>query len=124
MHKKKILILALFFWLIGITTLSLVSMNGVSIDAPKNADKYVHFLFYFILTLLLILNLRFYSKVKFPIVFSFFMAVIYGIIIEILQGQLTENRKPEVTDAIFNSLGSLTAVILVVLNRKRLNFIK
>lgn len=51
-------------------------------------------------------------------------AVFYGIIIEILQGILTENRKPEFADVLFNSIGSLAATIVVFLNRKRLNFIK
>lgn len=99
-------------------------MNGLPKDTPKNADKYVHFIFYFILTLLFILNLGFTLKLKFSIIISFVIAVIYGIIIEILQGQLTENRKSEFADVLFNSLGSLTAAILVFLNRKRLNFIK
>lgn len=124
MHKKNFLTLALIFWIVFITTLSLVSLKGLPKVSPQNADKYVHFLFYFILTLLLILNLVNKVGLKQSIIISFFIAVFYGIIIEILQGVLTENRSPELADALFNSFGSFTATIVVYLNRKRLNFIK
>ena len=59
MRKRNILLLALIVWVVFITTLSLVSLNGLPKISPKNGDKYVHFLFYFILTILLILNLNF-----------------------------------------------------------------
>ncbi|WP_299517995.1 VanZ family protein, partial [uncultured Flavobacterium sp.] len=81
--------------------------------SPKNGDKYVHFIFYFILTLLLILNFVDKVGVKRSLVISFVIAVFYGIIIEILQGVLTENRKPEFADALVNSFGSLVATIVV-----------
>lgn len=124
MHKKNFLLLALVLWIVFITTLSLVSLNGLPKISPKNGDKYVHFTFYFILTFLLILNFVYRVGIKRSIVISFVTAVFYGIIIEILQGVLTENRKPEFADVLFNCFGSLTATIVLFLNRKRLNFIK
>lgn len=63
-------------------------------------------------------------SLKHSIIISFLIAVSYGIIIEILQGVLTVNRKAELLDAILNSLGSLTAAVVVALNKKRLNFLK
>jgi VanZ family protein len=99
-------------------------LNGLPKISPKNGDKYVHFTFYFILTFLLILNFVYTRGIKYSLVISFMSAVFYGIIIEILQGILTENRKPEFADVLFNSIGSLAATIVVFLNRKRLNFIK
>ena len=124
MHKKNFFTLALIFWIVFITTLSLVSLNGLLKNSPKNGDKYVHFIFYFILTLLLILNLVNKVSIKRSIVISFVIAVFYGIIIEVLQGVLTESRRPELADVLFNSFGSFVATIVVFLNRKRLNFIK
>lgn len=124
MHKRNFQVLILVFWVLFITTLSLISLNGLPKISPKNGDKYVHFLFYFILTLLLVLNLRTKFNLKHSVVISFVTAVFYGIIIEILQGVLTENRSPELADALFNTFGSFTAALVVVLNRKRLNFIK
>ena len=124
MHKKNFLILTLIFWIFFITTLSLVSLSGLPKISPQNGDKYVHFIFYFVLTLLLILNIVGETSLKNAIIISFLLAVFYGIIIELLQGVLTENRKPEVADVFSNSFGSLVATIVVLLNRKRLNFIK
>jgi len=122
--KKNFFILALFLWILFITTLSLVSLDGLPKVAPENGDKYVHFIFYFVLTLLLILTLVNKFGLKRSIIISFVIAVFYGIIIEVLQGVLTENRRPELADALFNSFGSFVATIVVYLNRKRLNFIK
>lgn len=124
MHKKNFFILALIFWIVFITALSLVSLKGFIKNSPENGDKYVHFTFYFVLTLLLILNLINKVSIKRAIVISFVIAVFYGIIIEILQGVLTENRRPELADVLFNSFGSFVATIVIFLNRKRLNFIK
>jgi VanZ family protein len=123
-HKKNFFLIALISWICIITTLSLASLNGLPKISPVNGDKYVHFLFYFILTFLLILNLSYKVGTNYAIIISFVMAVCYGIIIEILQGVLTENRKPEVADALANSFGSFVATIVVYLNRKRLNSIK
>ena len=124
MHKKNLLLLALFLWVICITTLSLTSFNSFPKIAPVNSDKYVHFVFYFILTLLLVLNALNKTTLRKVVVFSFLATVFYGIIIEILQGVLTEDRKPELADVLSNTVGSFLASIFILLNRKRLNFIK
>lgn len=40
------------------------------------------------------------------------IAVCYGIIIEVLQGVLTETRKPDFNDVLANSTGVVVAVLL------------
>lgn len=124
MPKNKFFLIALVFWVFFITTLSLVSLKGLPKISPENGDKYVHFIFYFILTLLLVFNLIYKMSLKHATMISFFIAVFYGIIIEILQGVLTLNRRPELLDALFNSVGSFGAIMVVILNKKRLNFTK
>ena len=82
------------------------------VDLPGN-DKTIHFLFYFVLTLLWYVALeRKYKNrlLKFLIAGA---SVIYGIIIEILQGVLTQNRQADVYDALANSAGAFLALLVI-----------
>lgn len=124
MHKKNWFLLILLLWLVCITALSLISINNFSKVTVKGGDNYVHFCFYFVLTILLVLNLIDRFNLKKGILISIVLAVFYGMIIEVLQGILTSNREPEIKDVLFNSLGSLTAAFLLFLSRERLNFLK
>lgn len=100
-------------------------MNNFSkVTTVKGADKFVHFCFYFVLTILLILNLVNKFNFKKTLISSILLAIFYGMIIELLQGVLTSNREPEIKDVLFNSLGSLTAAFLLFKNRERLIFQK
>jgi VanZ family protein len=122
--KKKILLFLLVLWLVFVTTLSLISLNSFSKVQIKGGDKYVHFIFYFVLTGLLILNLMSKFNFRKAVFISAISSVIYGIIIEVLQGVVTAYREPEILDILFNSLGCIFAAFLMIKNQKRLNFIK
>ncbi len=96
-----------------ITTLSLFSFEEESmpsIDVP-HLDKLVHFSFYFVFTVLGCLSFREIDRRNTPlkkvIVKLISLAVIYGIIIEILQGVATIDRDPDLLDVLANSLGAL-----------------
>ena len=99
LSERNLFVLALF-WTIAITVASLISVGEMpKVDLPGN-DKTIHFLFYFVLTLLWYVALeRKYKNrlLKFLIVGA---SIIYGIIIEILQGVLTQNRQADVYDAL------------------------
>lgn len=123
MHKKNFLLFALIIWTLFVTILSLASLKGLPKISTQNGDKYVHFIFYFVLTLLLILNIVNKTSLKNAIIISFLLAVFYGMVIELLQGVLTENRKPELADGLANTFGAFVATIVIAFNRKRLNFI-
>lgn len=124
MPKKSVFLLLLVLWLVLITTLSLISLNSFSKVQINGGDKYVHFIFYFVLTGLLILNLMSKFNFRKAVFISAISAVIYGIIIEVLQGVVTTYREPEIIDILFNSLGCIFAAFLMIKNHKRLNFIK
>lgn len=124
MLKKRLLFSILLFWVILITVLSLVSFRKIPKIAIENSDKYVHFAFYFVLTILLFINLFQKWKITKSIFFSIIVAIIYGIIIEVLQESLTQTRKAEINDVFFNVLGTLIGAFLIILCRKRLNILK
>ena len=89
-------------WTIAITIASLVSLNNMpKVEVPGN-DKTIHFIFYFVFTLLWYFALEKKIKkesLKFIIVSA---AIIFGIIIEVLQSVLTQNRQADVNDDLAN----------------------
>ncbi|MEZ4968689.1 MAG: VanZ family protein [Flavobacteriaceae bacterium] len=100
-------------WAVFITTLSLFSFGEESvpsIDVP-HLDKLVHFSFYYVFTALGCLSFREVDRrntsLKNVMVKLILLAVVYGIIIEILQGVATTDRHPDLLDVLANSLGAL-----------------
>lgn len=82
------------------------------VEVPGN-DKTVHFIFYFVFTLLWYFALEKKIKkgsLKFVIVGA---AIIYGIIIEVLQGVLTQDRQADIYDALANSGGAIVALLVI-----------
>lgn len=103
-RKYRITALA---WTVLITVLSLKSTTSLPrIQTFSNADKIIHFMFYFVFVFLWaksFQNVKFSKLVKI-IVF----AIVYGIIIEVLQELLTETRTADWLDILANSAGALT----------------
>lgn len=107
--ERKFLFFAIS-WTVLITVLSLISTTKIpSIPFPVK-DKIVHFVFYFVLTLSWFMSFKyldFYKKIKIVC-----FAIVYGIIIEVLQGVFTVNREADVFDALANSLGAILAYLI------------
>ena len=79
----------------------------------KSGDKYLHFTAYFGLTLLWYFALKDRINKK---VFKFFVPlaiIIYGIILEVLQGGITNYRTGDFYDVVANTIGVLIAVLLI-----------
>lgn len=93
-------------WTVLITALSLISFERAPsfvLQLPFK-DKMVHFIFYFVFVVLWCLGLQKTDKIKILLI-----AVVYGIIIEVLQCVLTENRTADFYDVLANSLGAFLA---------------
>jgi VanZ family protein len=102
-----------------VTFSSLHSFEGV--HTPRfnipHADKIVHFTFYFVACFLGILFLRERSQsnlsLKKSIVIMLISTIAFGILMEILQHALTENRMGDYLDAIANTTGSLCGAVAI-----------
>lgn len=100
--------------MVFITFSSLSSFEGT--DTSKfnipNLDKAVHFVFYFVAAVLAIFFVRESTKGSFPLNKTLwsvvFGAIVFGIIIEVLQHTLTANREADLFDALANSLGAIS----------------
>ncbi len=79
----------------------------------KSSDKYLHTTAYFILSLVWYFALQ--KKIKkrrFKVLLILFL-IFYGIILEALQGGLTNYRTADFYDIIANSVGVLIATLLI-----------
>jgi VanZ family protein len=108
---------------IVITTGSLISYNRNPVIATHISDKSVHVFGYFLLTLSWLLTYKFKAKqLKFNVLISLIVFV-YGIIIEALQGTLTNNRQLDFYDIFANLIGIIVAFVFfnIVFQKKLVN---
>ena len=109
--ERNALAVAVFITLL-IAFLSLVSLDGVAKINISNSDKIGHTIAYFTLSLS-----WFYVFKKQPRkrILAFFLLIIYGIVLEVLQGTLTTYRTADFYDFIANTIGILLAVFVFYL---------
>lgn len=105
-------------WTFVIIFLSLVNLNNVpagKLPIP-NKDKIVHFLFYFFFVWF-----WYKANIKITLFKLVLIAVVFGIIIEALQGLCTVNRQADLFDAIANTCGAVVAMLIFRYKQKRLS---
>ncbi len=108
---------------IAITLGSLISFNPSHIITVHFSDKIVHVFGYCLLTLSWLIAYKLKTKqLKFSILISVFVFV-YGIIIEVLQGILTNNRQLDLYDIFANFVGIIVAFLFfnIVFQKKLMN---
>lgn len=117
--KKYFFTLTFISWTVFITLLSLFSFSEASLPRVSipNVDKLVHAAFYFGVVVLGCLFIREISQGKISkkkgMTIMGLFAVIYGIVIEVLQGALTQTREADFLDALANSVGVLLGLFLI-----------
>ena len=97
------------FYTISITIGSLVKSDVIAIEIVSISDKTIHFIAYFFLMLSWLYV--FFKKKSFSknVKFIFIGCIVFGIIIEILQGVTTTYRTLSFLDVAANTLGVLFA---------------
>ena len=123
---KTLLLLALVYTVIltGVSIIERDSLPKVPIFPMQ--DKLAHFLAYFVLA---VLWGAFWLRRKTPAFLKRFLPVmlvaafIYGTIIEVLQGEITQSRSADVYDILANCLGMLvgSAAIFYIISKAELN---
>jgi len=112
-HIKALLednaIFIAIFFTISITIGSLVKSDVIAIEIVSISDKTIHFIAYFFLMLSWLYV--FFKKKSFSknVKFIFIGCIVFGIIIEILQGVTTTYRTLSFLDVAANTLGVLFA---------------
>lgn len=102
-----------------VTFLSLYSIPSIDIPAFEvpNLDKAVHFIFYFVASILGCLFVRERTNGQVGIHRTMVIVglglIIYGIIIEILQSTLTSYRDGNIYDGMANTAGTLIGLMFI-----------
>lgn len=96
-----------------IAVLSLVSLSDMPTNFPSISDKVYHAIAYCILTgLWFLVFFKQASKTR-ALLFAFVFAVSYGILLEVLQDQLTTVRTLDGYDVLANTFGAIIAIVLI-----------
>ncbi|GAA4800170.1 VanZ family protein [Litoribaculum gwangyangense] len=112
---KKIALIITLIYTIALAIISLIRLNNLPDIGVSFGDKIFHFLAYGLLTFLwyqaFLQSFKF--KIKRAIYSAVILSVIFGIIIEVLQGTITVVRAMDVYDAVANTLGALLVSIFL-----------
>jgi len=114
--NKTLLAIAVIAYTSAITIAFLMPTSGLpQVNLPGGTDKSIHLVIHFVLVLLWQLysfyrNNQVFSWKNGALVLS--GSLLYGIIIEMLQGYITTSRTPDIFDVLANFCGALIGVIL------------
>ncbi|MFD1293208.1 VanZ family protein [Lutibacter holmesii] len=124
MARNYFFYIALFFT-VFITVGSLTSIPNAGVPKLTYFDKIVHTSAYFLLTTSWLIGVKI-SRTSLKNAFSIaFLVFVYGIIIEVLQGAITNQRQADIYDVLANFIGVSTAfIVFVYFLQKKLNEIK
>lgn len=119
MLKKQLLLISSGYSLV-LAVLSLITISD-KLPSVKNSDKLYHAIAYFIFMLLwyFTVRLRFKFQKNIALLVAFIGAISFGIVIEVLQGVLTQNRQSDVNDVVANTIGAILALLMLILIKKR-----
>lgn len=123
---KQIVFWIALFWTAIVLFLSLVQSDKIPVVNIENLDKVVHAFFHFVFTSLWILFFK--TQIKDPdsykpYVLSFLFSVLFGVVVEMLQGHYTTTRKEDALDVVANIVGATIGLFTVILyfRNRRLN---
>jgi len=117
-YKRVLLILAICYTIV-IAVLSLANIKSLPKLGSSFDDKIFHALAYGVLALLWYFTLN-RLKIAKPIFITALGSIIYGIILEVLQGQLTIVRSLDILDVLANSIGVTTALLFITIRNRRI----
>jgi VanZ family protein len=114
--KKLWLIIAICYTII-LTIYSLINIDSLPELGTDYDDKIIHVLAYGLLNLLWYFTLQ-KVKVTKPVFIAALLSIIYGIILEVLQGQLTYARSLDMLDVLANSIGVVIVSVFIIIRNK------
>ena len=117
MLKKNFIYALSIFYTIALTILSLIPLKDLPNLNTGFDDKIGHFLFYAIFCMTWFLSFHF-LKIKRSLFAATAFSILFGLIIELLQGEVSYYRTTDVYDFLANTLGTLTMATLIQLKKE------
>lgn len=118
MPKRILLILTICYTLV-LAVFSLAAITSLPELGTNYDDKIFHIFAYVILVLLWYFTLH-RLKIANPIFIAALVSVVYGIIIEVLQGQFTVVRSLDILDILANCIGITMATFFIIIRNRRI----
>jgi VanZ family protein len=112
MIRKNILSIIVAFIILYLSLTSSDTFNRVPLFNIPNLDKIVHFLMYAGLMFVILFENRKTLTRQSQIYLTAFIPFFYGILMELLQLSLTDTRSGSIYDALANSAGIITTVLI------------
>lgn len=126
LERKLIFLLPALVCTVAIGYLSLIDLSETPVTKMGISDKVMHGTAYFFLTLLWLFYLifgkvswSFSTKIAVVCVFS----IVFGILIEVLQGTMTSYRTADIFDILANSTGVALAGLLTWRLKEKFNLV-
>ncbi|MFO8147952.1 MAG: VanZ family protein [Bacteroidota bacterium] len=121
MAARIALFLAIGYTLV-LTIASLIQLGDLSVGAFSPTDKMLHLGASFVLAFVWMLFYLLKMEQKHNYIPAFIvisvLVIIFGMLIEVLQGALTTYRQPDWADVVANSIGVLIALLLSIFFQK------
>lgn len=121
MAARIALFLAIVYTFV-LTIASLIQLGDLSVGAFSPTDKILHTGANFVLALVWMLFYLLRTAEKRNYISAFIaisgLVIIFGMLIEVLQGTLTTYRQPDWADVVANSIGVLVALLLSIFFQK------
>ncbi|MFB9053313.1 VanZ family protein [Formosa undariae] len=97
-----------------------MNLGNITEGTPKNTDKVFHFLAYCLLSLLWYIVFKYgykWAQAK-ALLITGVVSISFGVLIEYLQGALTETRQFDVLDIFANSVGVILMLLVLAIKNK------
>ena len=106
------------FYTVVLTIVCLIKLNKMPNIGMSNGDKIFHLLAYVVLTFLWVKTFlfKFGFKKASSLLYIGLFCIIFGIIIEVLQGVMTDYRSPDIYDVIANTSGVVLTILFFLIN--------
>ncbi len=130
---KKLLGHRPLFFLVVISTGAIAWASLAKLVVPTGikihgSDKLAHCIVYFVLTLVWFCFFFFSEKLnknlKQSLAIASVVAILYGILMEVLQAMLTTYRSSDWYDIAANTTGTIFAIMIVMLIKRKINKVK
>jgi VanZ family protein len=115
--NKRVFLFLTITYTIALAAICLVSNDGLPYYGTNYEDKIYHLIAYGALCFLWYKTLALNEK-EYPIVKALMFSIIYGTIIEVLQGELTTTRDASIADIIANTIGALIVSLILTIRSK------
>tara|TARA_R110002073_G_scaffold62945_2_gene157726 strand:- start:412 stop:786 length:375 start_codon:yes stop_codon:yes gene_type:complete len=111
---KKVTFLVALGYSVALGAVSLITLDIPNVQISF-ADKIFHFLAYSLFTVLWYLAFfyTFSFKKRKSIIYAAVLAILFGIVIEVLQDTITTSRTLDVYDALANTFGALVTTMII-----------